>query len=56
LFKAGSPVGTPKTLTAQDTATLEGNMEDLWETTWADTDINNSGFRVCASLPWHRQR
>jgi len=31
-------------------------MEDLWETTWADTDINNSGFRVCASLPWHRQR
>lgn len=47
LLKAGSPVGTSKTVNGQGTATLQlGNNTDLWGTTWGVSDINNSGFGV----------
>jgi len=45
LLKAGSPVGTPKVISGSAIGTLFlGNDIDLWGTTWAVTDINNTNF------------
>ena len=48
LWKAGSAAGTAKTpgyvWTASAVAETAGSTSDLWGTTWAYSDINNSGF------------
>jgi hypothetical protein len=54
LLKAGTPVGTPKTVAGGGNATLQlGNNSDLWGTTWMQSDINNAnfGFEVKAVTP-----
>lgn len=45
LLKAGSPVGTAKTINGMGTGTLQlGNSSELWGTTWSQSDIIASGF------------
>jgi hypothetical protein len=54
MLKAGTPVGDPKPANALGTGTIQlGNNDDLWGTTWADIDPNdtNFGFQVQALTP-----
>lgn len=54
LLKAGTAVGTPKTVNGVGTGTLQGgNNTDLWGTTWSQSDINNAnfGFEIAAVSP-----
>jgi len=54
MLKAGTPVGTPKTVNGLGTGTIRlGNNADLWGTTWADVDPadTNFGFEIQAVTP-----
>lgn len=54
LLKAGTPVGNTRTVNAPATGTVTaGADDDLWNTTWAYSDINdpNFGVEIAASAP-----